>query len=126
MKHVRSAASIALCLIAAVSPAAAEVADKVPSLRALWAEGVLFGALFFLAARFRLWLGLALIPVTAFAIYGDLDFLVWSAVGESARQELGEGFPLAVVGSAVLHALGHLSGLAISIRRCRRPVAHAA
>jgi hypothetical protein len=102
------------------------VADKVPSPPALWTEGVLFGALFFIAARFRLWLGIALVPVTAFMIYFDLDFLVWSSVGESARQELGAGFPLAVVGSAIIHALGHLSGLAISFRRRCRHAAHAA
>jgi hypothetical protein len=96
------------------SPAAAEVADKEPSMAVLWAWALAFNVIALLLALVRRWLGLIVVPFTAFFAWAVHSELSDPFVGPAILEELGPGY---VIGSYFSVAFGLLGPLVIVLLR---------
>ena len=117
------ARSIYLLLVLLPLPALAEVSDKVASIPQLWLTGVLGGVVAFLASRYRVALGVILLPVSLFLIFVGLEPVRDPYVGPAVVSEQGQIYVVAVYVSAILLLALHLAGLWLGWRRWHRTAA---
>ncbi len=66
-----------------------QVMDKEPSLRAIWAGGVVLGLVGYAAVRFRRWLVLPALALIAAAAWTQLGDLLDPHLGPAIMQEAG-------------------------------------
>ena len=90
------------------SPAAAEVADKEPSLAALWAWALAFSLIAFLLEKVRPRLGLLIVPIAALLAWAGHSELSDPHVGPAILQELGPSYVNASYASYAVGLLGPL------------------
>jgi hypothetical protein len=114
----RSIAALAALFVA--SPAMAEVADKEPTLGALWAWALAFNVAALLLARVRPWLALLVVPFSAFLAFTVCSELLDPYVGPAIVAELGKAYVWSGYASAVLSLIGPLAiAVAWNIQRRR-------
>ena len=111
--------SLPLLLVFAPSSALAEVSDKVATVPQLWLTAVLAGTTALLAARYRLLLGLALLPMSLFLVLATLEPINDPYVGPAVVSELGHSYVHAGYGSAFTLLGLHAVGLWLGWRRKR-------
>jgi hypothetical protein len=105
MKHI----TLALALYPAV--ARAEVMDKEPSLLAVWVVTLLVTSVCFVLARFRPWLLVLAIPVTALLSVSNLSEVTDSLVGPAIQREAGFAYVASSWASPILALVGLFAGL---------------
>jgi hypothetical protein len=109
-----------------VSPLAAEVMDKEPTVTANWMWAVVSGALAILVWRWRWWLGAVLSFVALAGIYFMHQEINDPSVGPAIRVEAGQGyvtqFYLSAAVGCLLHATAAYTGLQLHRTRHRRAV----
>ena len=104
-------------------PAFAEVSDKIASIPQLWITAAVVGLVAFLASRYRLALGLVLLPVSVLLILVGLEPVRDPFVGPAVIVEQGQTYVLAVYGSVTILLALHLCGLWLGWRRRYRAAA---
>ena len=105
MRH-RLIIGLALLLIA--SPAAAEVADKEPSVGALWAWALGFNVIAILLELIRPRLGLLVVPIAAFFAWAGYSELTDPDVGPAILHELGPDYVILSYASFAVGLFGPL------------------
>ena len=99
--------------------ALAEVSDKVASVPSLWITAFAAGALALLAGRYKLLLGVALLPISLFLVAASLEPVLDPYVGPAVVQEQGEAYLASVYASCAVILSLHLFGLWLGFRRRR-------
>ena len=84
--------AIAFTALVVATPASAEVADKEPTLGALWALALAFTLATALLAKIRYWLGLIVVPFAALWALGVHFELTDPFVGPDILRELGHTY----------------------------------
>lgn len=111
MRH-RLVIGLAALLMAA--PASAEVADKEPSIGAMWALAVVCNLVAALLTRVRPWLGLLVVPFAALWSLIAVSELADPYVGLAIKEELGAAYVALSWLSIVLAILGPIAIVALS------------
>jgi len=97
----------------------AEVMDKEPTLRQLWATGALFGIAGLLAWRRHVVAGTLATVAAAIFVWGFHLELTDPWVGPNIVREAGHGYVTQAYGSMLLCAVLHLAGIATLVWKRR-------
>ena len=117
MKSFRQSWTLLLTTLPGV--ALAEVSDKIASVPSLWTTALAAGGLALLVGRFKLLLGVALLPISLFLVAASLEPLLDPYVGPTVLREQGERYAASVYGSCAAILSLHLFGLWLGLRRRR-------
>jgi len=112
-----------LVLIVILFPATAfaEVMDKEPSAWEVLAWGAIGGVLTYLAARYRPWLLLLVLPLPVFFLFGVASEISDPFVGPAIIAEAGPSYIHFFSAAVVLIAVALLLGFALRLRSRARP-----
>jgi hypothetical protein len=119
---MQSRSIVAFAAVFVASPAMAEVADKEPTLGAVWGWTLGFNVAALLLARVRPWLALLVVPFGALFAFTLCSELLDPYVGPAVDAELGKPYVWSSYASAALSVLGPLALVVTWIIRHRRSI----
>ena len=102
-----------LLLVLLPTTAFAEVMDKEPSVTKLLACGLMGGAIAYLAARYRPWLLLLVLPLPLIFFFGTASELRDASVGPAIIAEAGPAYGNFFLFSVILFAVAPVLGLVL-------------